>query len=398
VAEENRKLWMKVLAIDMLMLSVAFSISIVGQMFETLMENYSLTLSKAGMLLSAQSIGGLAVAIMSITIIDSLNKKKVIIISGILMSVFLISIGVVVPLPILYFIFIMLGLSTGVVNIISNAVMTETVLKNKERYINFMHTVFSLGAVSAPILSNWIFSHFGLSGVFFIMGGFMLLWAIYSLFMFKKEVGQKLIKEEISAKRRFREMISVIKTPGMAEISIITFLASCWQLPAIYYISLLFSGITGNVSDGAYALSFLFLGMLVSRFLYSKVADRFSPGRVLAIGSFFGAAAWISAMFIDVILLKTILISVAAFFAGNNFPIIFATACRLAPKNTATALGISFLWYYLALFAFLPTLGAIGDAIGLGNALKLTTIPLILLIPAALFLHKKMKPLLKKRS
>lgn len=389
--KEYKRIWKKVLAVDMLMLCVSFSISIVGQMFETIKEVYSLSLSQAGMLLSVQSIGGLTVAIMSLLVIDSFNKKKVIVISGVLICVFLIIIGIKMPLSILFIVFIILGLSTGMVNLLTNAVMIETVPKNPERYINFMHMIFSLGAVLAPILSHAIFLHYGLSGVFFVMGGFALFWALYSVIVFRNDLRKKLVLEKISLKVRYREMIKVLKNPGMKEIGIIAILTSCWQLTAIYYISSLFSGLTGSIADGAYALSVLFLGLMISRLLYTKFATKFSPGLVLAIGSFLGAAVWIASMLASDAQVKIILLGISAFFCGNNFPITFSTSCKLSPKNTAAALGEAFFGYYLALFVYLPIIGAIGESIGLNNALIFAALPLLILVPVAVLLHKKMK-------
>jgi MFS transporter, FHS family, glucose/mannose:H+ symporter len=398
MVNDKKHLFTKILALDMLMLCVAFSISIIGQMIEPIMNQYDLLLSQAGMLISVQSIGGLIVAIMSFVIVDSLNKKKVIVISGILMCVFLMSIGIKMPLSILFLVFIMLGLATAGANIISNAVMSETVINHPEKSINFMHTIFSLGAVTAPILSNYFYSNFGVSAVFFIMGGFAFLWSMYALFAFRKDVVQKLVKHEINPKTRLKEMMQVIKISGMKELGVIAYLATCWQLAAIYYVSMLFSGMTGNASDGALALSCLFLGMMVSRFLYSKVAHQLSPGRVLAIGCALASMVWISAMLTNVVLLKTILIAISGFICGNNFPIVFSTACRLSPKYTATALGVCFLSYYIALFTFIPFIGAVGQSIGLNSALKIVTIPLALVVPFALLLHKKMKPILEKQQ
>lgn len=87
------------------------------------------------------------------------------------------------------------------------------------------------------------------------------------------------------------------------------------------------------------------MGMMLSRFLFSRIADRFSQGHVIAITCFMGAIIWIIAMLVNGITLKIVLVGVSAFFCGNNFPIIFSKACKLAPKKTATAhTRCSFFW------------------------------------------------------
>jgi MFS family permease len=388
--------WLKIIAIDLLMLCNAFSISVIGQMFDSIKQTYSLTLSQAGLLLSVQSVGGFVVAVIIIFFIDSFNKKKVVVLSGIMLCLLLISVGILSPLPVLFLIFIMLGFFTGMVDTLTNAVMSEIVSANPEKYISFMHMLFSLGAIIAPILSFAIFAQLGLTGVFFVMGGVALLWSLYSLFAFKTDIKKQLLKDSIQIKYRVKEFIKVVKTPGVKPIAYVAFMVCAWQLTAMYYLSSFFSGITGNVSGGALALSVFFLGMMVSRLLYARVANKFSQGLVLSIGSVLGAFSWAIALFVTDITAKTLLAGVTAFFCANNIPISFAAACKVSPNNTATATGIVTFGRYLALFIFLPVIGAIGEQTGLNNALYFAAIPLIFAIPGALMLHQRMKCLAAK--
>ena len=72
----KQKIMVKVLAIDMLMICVSFSISIIGQMFDAIKDFYDLTLSQGGLLLSVQSVGGFIVGIALILFIDAFEKRK----------------------------------------------------------------------------------------------------------------------------------------------------------------------------------------------------------------------------------------------------------------------------------------------------------------------------------
>jgi hypothetical protein len=60
------------------------------------------------------------------------------------------------------------------------------------------------------------------------------------------------------------------------------------------------------------------------------------------------------------------------------------------PTNTAAASGFVNLGYYIAIFAFIPAIGALGDAAGLDKALLFAAVPLLFIIPAALVLHRRM--------
>lgn len=387
----NRKVWIKVIALDMLMLCFSFNVSVIGQMFDSIKNIYHLNYTQASMLLSVQSIGGLALAVMSILYIDRLNKNKILVICGLLLCILLIIIGVLPQLFFMFIIFIMLGFSGGAINTLSNPVMVETVPNKAERYINFMHMIFSFGAVVAPILSQMIYSAYGFSVVFYILGGFALLWAIYAAFAFLSQMKVKLKIEKTSFKQRLIETVNVFKKPGMKQIFFIAIMITSWQLSAIYYLSSYFTGLSQNSINGAIALSVLFLGMMISRLLYARIADRFSPGRVLIASNFLGFFAWILVFILQPIIAKTIMVGLSAMFCANNFPIAFSTACKIAPKNTATSSGLVTLGYYIAIFAFIPIVGLMGDMIGLNASLLFAGFPLILIIPTSFILYKRMK-------
>lgn len=388
---DNKTVLKKVIAIDMLLLCFSFNVSIVGQMLGSIKEVYFLNLTQASLLLSVQSIGGLALTGLCILFIDSFNKTKILVCSGLILCLSLITIGITPPLAALFIIFIIMGFSGGAINILTNTVMVETVPDKSEKSINFMHMIFSLGAVIAPLLSQSVYAVYGLQGVFFLFGGFALCWAVYSVYAFSPQMKKKMINERFSLKERFDSMVSVFKKPGIKTIFLIAFLISAWQLTAIYYISSFFTNINGNAVDGAIALSVLFFGMMVSRLLYTKIADRFSKGRVLLITNALGFLVWLSVFVVPGTVAKIALVGLSALFCGNNFPIIFSSACKIAPKNTATASGIVSLGYYIAVFAFIPVIGSLGDAIGLQYALLGSGLPLLVMIPAAYVLHKKMR-------
>jgi predicted MFS family arabinose efflux permease len=251
--------------------------------------------------------------------------------------------------------------------------------------------VFSLGAVLAPIVSQTIYTAYGLSGVFFILGGVALCWAVYSAFAFRNKMRTKFVVEKISLKQRLNATVQVLRKPGIKQIFFISIMITSWQLSAIYYLSTYFSSLSTNSIDGAIALSVFFLGMMVSRLLYARIADRYPQGWVFLFSNLLGMLTWLAVFIVPSIQVKMILVALSAMLCANNFPIAFSCACRLAPKNSAAASGFVTLGYYIAIFAFIPIIGSIGDAIGLSNALVFAAIPLLFIVFASFFLHKQMK-------
>lgn len=387
----ERSTFIRVIAINMLMLCFALSISLLGQMFSAIKAQYNISLSQGGLLLSVQSIGGLLLSILCILFIRAINKNKLLVICGFVLCCSMLLVGALLPLALMFLLFILLGFSGGAINALTNATLADTVPQRSERYINFMHMLFSFGSVIAPVLSQALFPSVGLTGVFLIFGGFALCWALFSVFAFTDQLKMPLATGTFSLLPRFRDAVSVLKTPGMAVIFVIAMLITAWQLSAIYYISTFFTGITGLPMKGALALSLLFLGMMLSRLIYARIADRFPKGRVLLLTNAVGLFAWAAVFIVQDVTAKYVFVTLAALACGNNFPITFSAACRLVPHNTAAASSFVNLGYYVSIFVFIPIIGTLGDSIGLSTALLMSGAALMLILPLSLLLHRQMK-------
>ena len=386
----GKNIWSKVVAIDMLLVFFSFSVSVIGQMIDAIKETYELNFTLSGMLVSSQSIGGLVFAILSIIYIDALNKKRIMVISGLLFCVLFIAIGIIPPLFIMFVIFSLIGLFGGAVNTLVNPVMVETVPRGAARFITFMHMLLSLSAIIAPIIAQNLYMASGLAGVFLAFGGFGMFWAIYATVIFRKKIGKTVNSTKHLLHDGFVEAKRVFLKPGMKQIFIISILTSAWQVAAIYNVSSYIGQLGGSADYGALALSALFGGMMISRLIYSRIADRFPPGRVMMLTNLLGVLAWVSVFVVNDLAAKMVMIGVTAFFCGNNIPILFSGACKIASKNSATASGFVILGYYIAIFTFIPILGAMGDAVGLNKAMVFAGVPLLFMVPVAYFLNKYM--------
>ena len=384
----NSDTWRKVIALDMLLVCFSFSVSVVGQMLGAIKETYMLSFTQSSMLVSVQSIGGLVLAILSILYIDIFDKTRILVICGLMLCGLMMVIGIVPPLFIMFVIFALLGLSGGAINALTNPVMARTVPHNPTRFIVFMHMLFSLSSIIAPLVSQSLYMTSGLSGTFLTIGGFALCWAIYAAVVFRKDMVRPVSAQKLSFRYRLNETKSVFLKPGMKQMFFISIMMSAWQMGTIYNVSSYIRELGGSADAGAVALSVLFGGMMVSRLLYSRFADRFSPGRVMMVTNLLAVLAWAGLFIVGSIAAKTVLIGLVAFFCGNNFPVAFAGACQIAPDNSATASGFIIFGYYIAIFAFIPVIGALGDALGLAKAFVVTGAPLLIIIPTAHWLNK----------
>ncbi|MGI5918368.1 MAG: MFS transporter [Christensenellales bacterium] len=386
----NRKVeWPRIAALDMLMLCYSFNVAVIGQMFDSIRTAYNLLIAEASLLTSVQSIGGLAAVILCILLLDVLNKPKIITISSLIYFALFLAIGFFVPLKLLFAMFVAMGLFGGVVDTISNSVMAETVSREPEKYINLMHMLFAFGAMVSPVVAQQINAAAGMNAVFYAFGGFALIWAVYMAVAFRKNMRSGLVVRRESLRQRIKSLAGFYRLPGMAQVFVIAVLMSCWQASAMLYTSSMVAKVSGNGADGALALTVFFAGVMLSRLIYSRFASRFSAGLMLGFSNLTGAALWLAAMLVPGVVPKIVLIGLSAFMCGNNFPVNISAACGIAPSHTAAAAGTVMLGSFVATFAFVPAIGALADASDLGSALAVAAVPLVVLFPFALRLHKK---------
>ena len=387
----NKTAWSRVFGTDLLMLCFSISVSIVGQMLTPIGEAYSLNLLQKSWLISSQSIGGLSLALIAI-FYSGMNKERFVLISGTLLGVMFLLIGIGLPVFLLFVIFALIGYSGGTINALSNSVISDNVPQGRvDRHISLLHMTFSLGAVITPLLSQFLYKKNGLNGVFLVFSAFIILSVIYAYVAFRKQVAVRPVKKRLKLKQRIVDAVGILKKPGMATVFTLAVLISAVQLCLVYFASTYFSQIGGSGDFGALALSTLFLCMMVSRLLYSRIAGRFSKGVVLAAANILTFICLGIMILVTGAVAKLVFLALGSFFYANNMPIVFSSAMDAAPNSKASATGIVILGYYFALLLFLPAAGSVGEAYGLDAAMASMLLPMLVSIAVGFVLHKKNK-------
>ena len=387
----NKHIWLKVTAIDLLMLCFSISVSVIGQMLGPISEAYSLNLTQSGWLLSSQSIGGIVLALIAL-FYSEMNKERFVLISGAILGIMILLIGTGLPVFLLFMVFALMGYSGSTINSLSNSVVSENVPPNKkDRHLVLLHMMFSVGAVITPLLSQYIYTRSGLKGVFIVLGAFVMLSVVYAFFAYAKQAAIKPAKRHLTIWQRVVDAVGIFKNPGMVTVFILAILIASAQLSMVYYVSSYFSQLGGSANYGAAALSVLFFCMLASRLVYSRIASRFSKGAVLAATNTAAFLSWGIMFFVPGAIAKIVLLGLGSLFIANNFPTVYSCAIDAAPDSRASAAGTVVLGYYIAVLAFLPAAGALGEAFGLKIAIASALAPIIGIVIIGVILKRREK-------
>lgn len=124
---------------------------VIGAILPNLIKEAQINYSIAGGLLSSLAIGNFLASFILPVSTRYIGRKT----SAILLSAFipisLFMITLMPPIPIMYAIFLMLGIGRGTVSIINNLVVNE--IDGRTSSLNLLHTMFATGAFLAPFIT-----------------------------------------------------------------------------------------------------------------------------------------------------------------------------------------------------------------------------------------------------
>jgi len=134
---------------------------IVGAVLPYIIEEAQISYSIAGAFLSVFAIGNFLASFVNPSLSKAIGRKKSIVLTAIFQPTCLLGISFVPSVPVLFVLFLFLGISRGCYSIINNAYLNEKG-DGSAAAMNVLHASFATGAFFAPSLLS-LYSHFGLS-------------------------------------------------------------------------------------------------------------------------------------------------------------------------------------------------------------------------------------------
>jgi fucose permease len=357
----------------------AFYLSMLGQLVPYMQGKHGLALGTAGLFSTLQSIGGIVAVGLCIIYLDAFNKPKVLGLLGVGFAVLMAALGISPYLLLTYILFLFIGFVNSMVNMMSNAVVSDYTMHKRSFYLNLMHGFFGLGGAIGSQITSVLSQAVDLGIVFVIFGGFAMLCMIVYSRVLRGQMRQPMTVARASSLQRLRALGKVLKNKGMIPAALAMFFNAFMAINLLYWTYSFVYSLCHNAAVAALGLTVHFVTVTFSRFLGSRFTHRFMPRWFVSIGSFISAALAMAAYLSSSAAMAIVMFGLLGIFLGNNFPQIITESCAAAPKNTAAATGIVNLGYFLATIISPPIIGAIGDILGLKFALLINS---VLLIPA----------------
>ncbi|MDO5415717.1 MAG: MFS transporter [Lachnospiraceae bacterium] len=126
-----------------------------GAIMPSLMEEAGMSFTAAGGLLSFMAVGNLLASFVFPVMTAKLGLRSSITFWSFTIPAVLAVFSMLPPLPVMYLLIFMIGLSRGAITILNNQAVNQ-IIPNPARHLNFLHCSFAVGAFLSPFLTAWL--------------------------------------------------------------------------------------------------------------------------------------------------------------------------------------------------------------------------------------------------
>lgn len=339
----------------------------VGAVLPYMIEEARLSYSVAGGLLSAFAIGNLLASFVNPVVIGKIGRKKAVILLAAMIPIGLYFLTMLPAVPVMYVIFIAIGIGRGSVSIFNNAVINDASPGNPIA-LNLLHTLFAFGAFLAPFITS-LYTEMGANWRAIIYTVILLL-VIALLFYCRMEVpeGSK------GDKKKSEQQSSYLKNIEFYIVGFILFfylgVENCVNGWFITYFK------DTNIMGDVYAanlVTIVWIMVMIGRLTTAYLAKKMESKRLILMNCLGAVVFFILLIATKNLGMITVAIIGFGFCIAGIYPTCISRAGRLIQGSTS---GMSVLMAMAAIGGIVAPkiVGVIADSLGLVQAISFLAI------------------------
>lgn len=376
------------------MIVYALSVTMIGPLMGALIGEYALSLSGGGLLLTFQSVGGIAAVVVGGAVADRVRKGTLIWLCMFVYSAALMIVGGGPSYPVLLAAFAFIGASTRLLDAVANAFIADLHPAERGKYLNLLHIFFGVGAFLGPLYVRSVLAGGGAwNGTFFLLG---IACAVITV-LYLPVAGL--------AGRHSRPAAGGLEPADHSEHPDVperenrnahrdrlhhpVLSGRMWLLAAVM---LMYVGHQVGITTwlplylerelgagaflGSLALSLFWIGIILGRAAVLPMAGRYRPLELIAGGGLVAAVVLTAAVFLKNPVLLTAVCGVVGFLTGIVIPLLIETGTGWFPSFTGAASSIIFLSGTVSRMTFPVLIGAVAESSGFTAGLSITAFTL----------------------
>ncbi len=304
-------------------------------------EELGLSTTQMGNMVSIQQIAFIIIPLLFGGIGDRCGKKIIMILFGFSFALgclsLILSTGFLLVAAGIFF----MGAGYAMCESTGTSILSDIYQEQASRYINWSQSIFSIGALISPLLSQWFVDGLGLNwriffGVLMTAYIFLSMWAITLKFPHVSKHAEHEEKEEISEQNLSQQE----KTLNRKKLMLLSFAIAMYagmENGIAYFIGTHVSHVLGTEAFNSVILSAFWLLMIPARYLAGVI--KMSPKKMLRLCYFISAVSIIAVIFMKNTVGLMIGYACAGFFFGPIWPFVMSEAGSVEPEHSAKISG-----------------------------------------------------------
>lgn len=376
------------IGIYLLMFFFSISLTMISPMMPVIVEQFNISLSQGGLIMTYQSIGGILVTLLMVFVADKYKKSSLIIIGYFIFVISLFAISAASIFKIILGLFFLFGVGTKIIDNLNNSYLAEKFPENRGVYLNILHGVFGIGALIGPIFAR-ILMDFNVNWelVFMILGIFSSAVLIFFIKISRKDKSEKAINKN---GKNGGNLLKVFKSYKAWILSIIMFLYVGNQSGLTTWLPMYMeSYLKTDPFLASLSLSVLWIGIILGRFACTTLTKKYKDFFLIRWGSISGGGILLLALLLKSPLILIFGLGLVGLLTGAIFPLVIESASKWFPDNAGTVTSMIYVILNLSMMFFPWFIGKLADNFNFQWAFLFTAIIMMAIFLITILVKKE---------
>ena len=325
--------------ITIAILSALFAYGFVGSISNVLVNEiidaFSLTGTAQGLSASLMNMGSLIALFVTPLLQGRIRKTKMIVLSGLLQVAALCVAGSAAGSILFATANAVTGIGCGWLDSYANSCIVDLHPQNSTRYLGWLHGLFGVGSLIAPLAIRWILGWSNWRGVYFAFAGVMLLSVGCIAFTSRKVENTGALSNTQESRLTLKEVGAYLTVKRNVLLLLTTVMTNMVQTGLTCWIARYMFLAYGEVALGATCLTLFWIAATASRFVMPRLKLR--PLTIVMVGAFCATVLLSGGILSGSATVMCVAVCLCGFVTGPFMPMLIAEcATGYQGKTTLT--------------------------------------------------------------
>lgn len=325
--------------ITIAILSALFAYGFVGSISNVLVNEiidaFSLTGTAQGLSASLMNMGSLIALFVTPLLQGRIRKTKMIVLSGLLQVAALCVAGSAAGFILFATANAVTGIGCGWLDTYANSCIVDLHPQNSTRFLGWLHGLFGVGSLIAPLAIRWILGWSNWRGVYFAFAGVMLLSVGCIAFTSRKVENTGALSNTQESRLTLKEVGAYLTVKRNVLLLLTTVMTNMVQTGLTCWIARYMFLAYGEVALGAACLTLFWIAATASRFVMPRLKLR--PLTIVMVGAFCATVLLSGGILSGSATVMCVAVCLCGFVSGPFMPMLIAEcATGYQGKTTLT--------------------------------------------------------------